>query len=485
MPKKTDLLIAGILLLAAIATRFHLLGGAAFHGDEWFTIWEARERFFSFFDLEKSLHPTTINPIYYGLTVLSFEIFEFSEWAARMPAALIGVLAPPVFYWLLRDEIGRLGAVLVATFTLLSAWHIDYSQFSRFYTGVFLFGGLSYYLYWRSFKEGHWKYFLGGAALSLIAIGFHFTAVLVSVSVLVFALVVLATRPFVDIWIPEHITAAKVVAWVGIPVGLLALPVLWIVAAKWTSMGQNYGYGPIGVGLQLVKYVGPAMTVGAGFGFIALFTRSPAAAVFCAVAIGVPCVALILGAGVTYVRPDYVFYALPICFFLSAYLCVHMISAPAHSRFLAISIPALIVISMLPETVSYYTAKSSLDYRDIFPFLEREYREDDKIVAFAVGVGLTHYGNSDWEVRTNVPYPYNEFARWPERLAEYECPDTRLWVLVPIRRAPLASPLRKWLFESASLKYRTVAKRFDYSVFGFELYLVPRCSNEIESNIAN
>ena len=107
-----------------------------FEGDELFTILHADER-----------SRRLLNPLYYGLTVLSFKLFGFSEWAARAPAAVLGAFAPPVLYLAFQSILGRMGGIILALITLLSAWHLDYSQFSRFYSGVFLFGGLAYLLF--------------------------------------------------------------------------------------------------------------------------------------------------------------------------------------------------------------------------------------------------------------------------------------------------------------------------------------------------
>ena len=80
-----DILVFSVLLFAGLATRFYYLGDAPFSGDELFTALHADER-------SRKL----VNPLYYGLTALSFKIFGFSEWASRAPAAVLGAFAPPV-----------------------------------------------------------------------------------------------------------------------------------------------------------------------------------------------------------------------------------------------------------------------------------------------------------------------------------------------------------------------------------------------------
>ena len=462
---RVDILAFVALLLLATLMRLHGLADVPFKGDEWFTVFEAENRFATF-----------INPIYYGLTLVSFELFGFGEWAARLPAAVLGILAPPLFYLLYSNVLGRMGAFVLAAITLLSAWHLDYSQFSRFYSGVFLFGGLAYYTFWRSFEKGSWIALLVAGLFTVIATGFHATSVFIGGSIVVFSVIVLSTARFSELWTPEIIKISRIVVILAAACALLLSPLLVRVATEWAAMGQQYGYGSIGVMFQLVKYIGPAVTVAAGLGLLAMYKKRPAQAVFFASAVGVPAIALVLGAAVTYVRPDYVFYSVPIWYALAAYLVAAVAQKTKAPGLASIAILALLIISMLPETLSYYTDRSSLDYRDVIPYLDEEYQQGDEIFAFVAGAGLRHYGSDQWSIKVALPYPYNENARWKKHLNDYYCPDHRVWAFVPIRRSSLAQPLRNWLFNAGSLKWRATSKRFDYSVFGYELFLIDKCS---------
>lgn len=461
LPRR-DIFIFSALVLASIGMRFYSLGSAPFSGDEWFTVLKAEERFSSI-----------VNPLYYGFTLLSFKIFGFSEWASRVPAAVFGLLAPPVFFLLWRGLLGRLGAFILAIIILLSAWHLEYSQFSRFYSGVFLFGGLAYYAFWRAFTDGSWRALIGAILSTVVAASFHLTAVMVAGSVAVFAILVLSTRSRFDFWPSNAIKMSRIIAGFAFVTGIIALPFLWGVASGWAASDQPYGYGSIGAAFQLVKYIGPGISVAAGLGLLVMFKKQPAQAVFFGSAIGVPAIALILGAAITYVRPDYVFYSIPLWYVLAAYLCIAVYDLAKDIGIARNVIFALIIIGMVPETVSYYTSRTTLDYRDAISYLEREYEKGDEILDF-VG-GLKGYGDEGWIVREKLPYVYDDNARWGRHLKDLRCTDHRVWIFVPIRRGPLAAPLRGWLFDRAVLKWRVTAKRYDYSVLGYELFLNSKC----------
>ena len=464
-----DILVFSVLLCAGLATRFYYLGDAPFSGDELFTILHADER-------SRKL----VNPLYYGLTALSFKIFGFSEWASRAPAAVLGAFAPPVLYLAFQSILGRMGGIILALITLLSAWHIDYSQFSRFYSGVFLFGGLAYYAFWRAYSDGDWRGLVWGALLTLTATAFHLTAVLIGCCIAAFALVIFIWQRHTSIISPGMLKISRIVLGLAIAAAVIMLPFLWQIISRWSDMDQPYGYGFIGVLFQLVKYIGPAVSVAAGFGLLIMLKRQPVQGVFFAIAIGVPMLALTFGATRFFVRPDYIFYSIPIWYMLAAYLCVAFYDAAVTLGFSRNAVLALLLVSMLPEAVSHYSGRLTLDYRDAISYLQEQHQQGDEILTFSGGFAL--YSDTEWKIRKDLPFPYHENAPWQETLADLQCQDHRIWVFAPVRRAPLATPLKDFLFDRAAVKWRATEVRYDYSVFGYELFLIPRCEgNAIRS----
>lgn len=133
---RIELFIILALLVLAAATRIYGLSEWALMADEYYTYFKAYDRI-----------NTIINPAYYFLTVVCFEAFGVSEWAARLPAFLFGTLSVPVFYVTWSRVIGRNAAIISAILIILSSWHLWYSQQARFYPGVFIFGSLAFYFF--------------------------------------------------------------------------------------------------------------------------------------------------------------------------------------------------------------------------------------------------------------------------------------------------------------------------------------------------
>ena len=140
-----------ILLLLAIATRGWGLAEGSFRVDEYYTVYKAEQRATSLF-----------NPAYNVLALVSFRMFGVSEFSARLPAMLLGVLAIPLLFAMWRGVLGRFAATVAALVTLMSSWHLWHSQFARHYAGTFLFGAVAYYLLFQSVRRGSLLHLGGG-----------------------------------------------------------------------------------------------------------------------------------------------------------------------------------------------------------------------------------------------------------------------------------------------------------------------------------
>lgn len=83
---------------------------------------------------------------------------------------LLGMLSVPVFSVTRRDFIGRNAALVGSLLIIFNAWHLWYSQYSRFYTGAILFGSLSYYLFYQALLRDDLRRLSG--VLITVAVGF-------------------------------------------------------------------------------------------------------------------------------------------------------------------------------------------------------------------------------------------------------------------------------------------------------------------------
>ena len=123
----TEILLYVAIVAIACFTRFYNLGARVMSHDE------TTHVYFSWL-LEQGRgyqhDPLSHGPLQFHLIALSYFLFGASDAAARIPAAVFGVLAIGLF-WLFRKWLGRSGAFIAALLTLISPYMLYYSRYAR------------------------------------------------------------------------------------------------------------------------------------------------------------------------------------------------------------------------------------------------------------------------------------------------------------------------------------------------------------------
>lgn len=149
-----EVLIFGLILLAAVVTRFYNLGARAMSHDE------SLHTYFSYL-LYKGQgyqhNPMMHGPLQFHLIALSYFMLGASDFVARIPAATFSILAIAAI-WIWRRYLGRAGALAAALMALISPFMLYYGRYTRedSYVAVSLFVML--YSILRYFETGKAKY---------------------------------------------------------------------------------------------------------------------------------------------------------------------------------------------------------------------------------------------------------------------------------------------------------------------------------------
>ncbi|NQT24465.1 glycosyltransferase family 39 protein [candidate division KSB1 bacterium] len=155
MNKITTVLILGLLVLAGTGVRVLNLDRASFWVDEVNTVFTA-----------KSLNETGVDTlpsgaiygrarIYTAIVAASFKLFGVSEFSARMPSVLFGVLSILLAYGLVRIWFDPKTALFTAFFMAFSHFEVGWSRTARMYTLLqFITLWLSV-CYIKGFRENH------------------------------------------------------------------------------------------------------------------------------------------------------------------------------------------------------------------------------------------------------------------------------------------------------------------------------------------
>ena len=449
-----ELAIIVALSLAALATRAYGFWQWEFVQDEYFTITAASERF-----------PSLKNPAIYGLVLGSVRLFGISEWSVRLYTVILGAISIPVFFATWKNVLGRNAALIGAILVLFSSWHLFHSQYARYYSGVLLFGSLSFYLYYRAVRLDSPLRLVASVVAALAALLFHVTSVMVLAACGFFSILIALRR--VDSQFSRRIAAVHLlIVLIG---GLAALPFLWQIAMDWYGHERGWTHGnPAVMLLKIVRNAQIPIAVAALGGLILMLRRNRPDAVFLGVGAGIPLLFVTAANALVPIRSDYYFYSMPLVFLLAGYLCEQARVAMSEYGLASHAVTALVLAGLVPAMVFYYTDRMTLDVREPVAFVKQHYRPGDRIVTF--GTGFQYYLGDKYSTE-HVGNAYYG-GPWRKRLDPYKDADGRTWVLLRARRAPLAKGLEDWLLQNAVLVWRKFSVRYDDEVRGYEIFLV-------------
>lgn len=105
-------------------------------------------------DFNSSLTPGMQGWLQFYVTALSFKLFGVSTFTARLPLALLGIVAAGVMWAIGRRLYGNnLYALVFPTIALFSIWFLNIYRQSRYYGLVFLFSALIFYEFVRYLQD--------------------------------------------------------------------------------------------------------------------------------------------------------------------------------------------------------------------------------------------------------------------------------------------------------------------------------------------
>jgi uncharacterized protein (TIGR03663 family) len=122
-----ELIAYAVLVIVALALRFYDLGDRPFHHDE------SQDAYFSYTfwkDGGYEYNPLLHGPLRFYLTALMYTLFGASDFTARLAPALMGAAMVPLPY-LLRNQIGRVGAFTAAVLLAIGPSYLYFSRFAR------------------------------------------------------------------------------------------------------------------------------------------------------------------------------------------------------------------------------------------------------------------------------------------------------------------------------------------------------------------
>jgi len=152
------------LIILAFVTRFWGLGDRVMSHDE-----SLHTQFsFQYYDGQGYQHtPLMHGPFLFHVTAVSYWLFGDSDFSARVPVALLGILMV-AFPYVLRPWLGRRGALFASFLLLISPYISYYARYIRHDTPVMMWALIvmaATWYYFRTREEKYLWWFAGGVAL--------------------------------------------------------------------------------------------------------------------------------------------------------------------------------------------------------------------------------------------------------------------------------------------------------------------------------
>ena len=138
-----------IFIILAIITRFWGLGDRVMSHDE-----SLHTQFsYQFFDGQGYQHtPLMHGPFLFHITSISYWLFGDSDFAARIPVAIFGIILVVLPYFL-RNWLGRIGALFTSFIFLISPFVTYYSRYIRHDVYVIIWALIVFIAIWYYFRQ--------------------------------------------------------------------------------------------------------------------------------------------------------------------------------------------------------------------------------------------------------------------------------------------------------------------------------------------
>ncbi len=163
-----EMALFGLIILAAIATRFYELGARVMSHDE------SLHTYFSWLLYKGQGYqhsPMMHGPYQFHLIALSYFLFGVSDFTARIPAALFSIATVwMVWYW--RRYLGKTGAIIAGVMMAISPFMLFYGRYVRNEAFVGFLGVLMLYAILRYLETKERKYLY----YTTLALALHYTS---------------------------------------------------------------------------------------------------------------------------------------------------------------------------------------------------------------------------------------------------------------------------------------------------------------------
>jgi predicted membrane-bound mannosyltransferase/DNA-binding beta-propeller fold protein YncE len=159
--RRIEIIIAAIILVLALITRFYNLEARVMSHDE------SEHTYFAWTFAENGHYqhtPITHGPLQFHLLALTYKLFGDTDATSRFPAALSGVIAIAMLFYFKR-WLGRWGAIAAMALMLVSPYMLFYTRYVRNEPLILPVALLMFFSTFRYFetRQNRWLFLLAGS----------------------------------------------------------------------------------------------------------------------------------------------------------------------------------------------------------------------------------------------------------------------------------------------------------------------------------
>lgn len=366
------LFLIGLVAFAA-ALRLYKIGQWSFWGDEWITVRRASELSIGLIDFP---------PLSQLVTRLTLDALGTGEAAARLPAAVIGVLTIPVLYVVARRMVGPLVALIACLLLAVSHWHLYWSQNARFYTALLLFFTLALFFFYYGLERDRPLYLVVSLAFLALAIKERDVAAFLGPITFIYVLLLVILR-FPK---PSGLNRRNLLLFFGpgILVALWRAYDMFVLRARvWERAFGFVNNNPVWILAGVVFYVGLPLACFAAAGAFILLRRRDRAGLLLTIAAVLPLLAIMVLALFQYTANRYVFISLTSIAILGGVAARDLLQEmPKAYTVIALGALAVLVLAPMSDNLLYYRYQNGNrdDWKAAFAFIQEHAGENDRIV---------------------------------------------------------------------------------------------------------
>ncbi len=440
----------GVLLAAAVATRFYRLAEWPLFGDEYFTLRDSNDPFFSPYG----------RPLLFWLNhYLVRPLFSLDALGLRLLPAIFGVVGVGVVVEMGRRLVGLRTGLLAGLLTVLNPWHLAWSQMARYYTLVFLLAALSPAALYLGVRNESRGWLTTGILAAVLAWFAHPTAILPTAGFLVWlaGYAVIHSEGRRRRLLLGGIALAAVV---GVAGGVVLL-------SRWTSLGLEWGIGGLWVAVSYGVSLTAGVALAAAAGVVLLYLDGRAElASFLAAAVGIPVVLIGVLGKFFAVHTGYLFATAPYALLAAGAFgdrVIEVVKGGKRRVVVGLAAVGLIVATGLPSFASHYVDGGRADFREAARHVAERAEEGDLVLADHTGP--FHYYTPALEPR---PLERNT-ARLDSiyRAVTRSIPRGELWIVPYVHSQggfglEGLGEVREWVWSHCKLSARLSPVRIDH-----------------------